>query len=329
MKQFFLSLLTASILISCGGNNSSADYRPGSTGNPYEAFVVATAEQWNGALGDTLRAVIGRDVRMLNRPEPEFDLRFVPRESINNLINKHRNLLIVKINDTLKQTKISADFNIKSEPQVLLYLNSPSEDSLAQYIHENGDQIIEYMNNLEMERFTKRMLELPATKVNQLVDSMFGIQISIPRGYTVRNTLGDDFAWISYELPQSSQGIVIYSYPYEPDMEFSGNSIVQQRDIAVSNIPGPSADSYMTTSKVLDVEVNKEMINGRTWVVTRGFWDVAGDYMGGPFTSYSTVDKSNGRVLVIDNYVYSLKPSKGRRNFLRQLEAVVRTVKFK
>lgn len=321
-------LLVSLLFIGFSCNNDTQQHRPNSTGNPYEVFVIGTAEQWNGALGDTLRAVLGRDVNMLNQPEPELDLKFITKETLNNLINKHRNLIVLKISDTVKTTKISADYDIKSSPQVILYMSSPSEDSLANYIHANGEKIISFIDNTEQDRFVSKMIKHPAKDVNNKVKEMFGFDISIPKGYTVRNSVGNNFMWVSYELPLSSQGIVIYTYPYDSLQQFSADFIINMRNVFTSNIPGPRDSSFMTTSKAFEPELKTTKINGRTWIETKGFWDVEGDYMGGPFVSYTTIDKNNNRVVVIDTYVFSPKASKGKRNYMKQLEAVVRTVKF-
>ena len=67
-------------------------------------------------------------------------------------------------------------------------------------------------------------------------------------------------------------------------------------------------------------------INGREWIELRGFWEVKGDFMGGPFVSYTTFDEREGELLTLDCYVYS--PKYGKRNFLRPLEHLVYGVKF-
>ncbi len=67
-------------------------------------------------------------------------------------------------------------------------------------------------------------------------------------------------------------------------------------------------------------------LNGRLWAEMRGLWNVTGDFMGGPFVSYSTIDVRTNRVLTLDCYVYS--PKLGKRNFLRSVEHILYNVKF-
>ena len=58
----------------------------------------------------------------------------------------------------------------------------------------------------------------------------------------------------------------------------------------------------------------------------RGFWDVEGDFMGGPFVSYTTVDTATDRVVTLDCYVYS--PKLPKRNYMREVEHLLHLVKF-
>ena len=64
----------------------------------------------------------------------------------------------------------------------------------------------------------------------------------------------------------------------------------------------------------------------RLWVEMRGFWDVKGDFMGGPFVSYTTVDQATKRVFTLDCYIYS--PKNPKRNYLREVEHLLYLVKF-
>ncbi len=84
----------------------------------------------------------------------------------------------------------------------------------------------------------------------------------------------------------------------------------------------------MTTSPAI-VPIHRTFrLHGRLWVELRGFWDVEGDFMGGPYTNYSTFDAANQRVVTIDFYVYSPDTRLSQRNYIRQLEHYLYTVKF-
>jgi len=48
--------------------------------------------------------------------------------------------------------------------------------------------------------------------------------------------------------------------------------------------------------------------------------------MGGPFVSVSTLDAARKRVLTVEGYIYS--PRNAKRNYLRQVEAMVYSLSF-
>jgi hypothetical protein len=59
---------------------------------------------------------------------------------------------------------------------------------------------------------------------------------------------------------------------------------------------------------------------------TRGLWRVENDFMGGPFVNLAILDLLQNRVVVLDGYVYA--PGKDKRNFLRQVEAMMYSARF-
>jgi hypothetical protein len=62
-------------------------------------------------------------------------------------------------------------------------------------------------------------------------------------------------------------------------------------------------------------------------VETRGLWDIENDFMGGPFISHALIDKTGERVLVLDAFVYH--PRADKRNYVRQLEAILYSFEWK
>jgi hypothetical protein len=53
---------------------------------------------------------------------------------------------------------------------------------------------------------------------------------------------------------------------------------------------------------------------------------VQNDFMGGPFVMLAELDAFRQRVVVADGYVYA--PSKDKRNFIRQVEAMIYSMRF-
>lgn len=325
MKNFFLIAIALASLVSCRGNS---EYKAESTGTPYEVVVITDTATWNSAACDTLKRILSEPVPMLNQEEPMFRVLQVTPDKQSGILRRHRNIIMVRIDKSFERTAVGASYDVEAAPQMILYMDSPNTDSLASYLHKNAHNIVFLMDNAEQQNFVSRAKKLNEPAIADSIKNVFGIDINIPRGYKIRNIMRPDFMWISYETPQASQGFFIYSYPIDSIKSLTQDELISMRNVFASNIPGPSEHSYMTTSMAYPPESHTEQINDRTWIVTRGFWDVENDFMGGPFVSFSTMDRPNNRIITIDQYVYSPKTSKGRRNYIKQLESIIRTVKI-
>ena len=93
------------------------------------------------------------------------------------------------------------------------------------------------------------------------------------------------------------------------------------------NIQGSEPDSYIQTVNS-SVSIKEAKFNGHRMIIARGSWYMENDDMfgGGPFVSHSIVDEKNGRVIVVEAFVYA--PNKEKRRFIRKLEASLYTLKF-
>ncbi|PKO95255.1 MAG: hypothetical protein CVU14_11815 [Bacteroidetes bacterium HGW-Bacteroidetes-9] len=67
-------------------------------------------------------------------------------------------------------------------------------------------------------------------------------------------------------------------------------------------------------------------LKGERAVEMRGLWEVRKDFMGGPFVSYTFVDKKNNLVVTLDGYVYA--PNEAKRDFLKQVQAILLSFEF-
>lgn len=320
MKKLFLLLLLSLMFSSCGTGVMDNV----ASGKPYEVFVVAPKAVWNGVVGDTLRNTFGEEVEWVNQPEPIFDLFSITPAALNNISRVHRNLFIINIDPKVDSTVFSVREDVWASGQVVMDLVGPSDRSIADYWGENGQTITKWLSNVERDRMDKRARQYDEPKLEQMIAEKFGLDINIPRGYTLNNQ-GENFIWISYEMKLASQGLIIYSFPKSDSLD-----LVAERNRAVKAVPGPSDGSYMATDTSYFLpEVRGFEINGRQWAEIRGFWNVKGDFMGGPFINYTTFDKATGRYIAIDMYVSSPSPKYPKRNYIRQLEAIMMSAKIK
>jgi hypothetical protein len=69
----------------------------------------------------------------------------------------------------------------------------------------------------------------------------------------------------------------------------------------------------------------REMAKNSTYMVEmRGLWKLENAFMGGPFISHTMLDEKNNRVITVEGFVYA--PSLDKRNYVRELEAILQTL---
>ncbi len=316
-----LFLLVVVLFISCA---PTGDNKPSSQGAPYEIIVVADHTVWDGAAGEAIRAMLQQRVPMVNREEPQFDVLRVLPAGFKNLVTRHPNILIVRIDPTVAEPLLGMNENVYAAPQAVLTLSAPDEESLVQLINDQRENIMLVLEAAHRMRDVSTAQTHTPKEIATVIEQKFGITLATYPGYVVAGEK-EDFLWLRYEMPTASQGIVVYTYPFESSMDLTEQNILKRRDEFVANIPGEVAGSHMATNTEMH-EMTYKTIHGRPWVEVRGFWRVQGDYMGGPFVSYSTLDMERSRIVVIDFYVYS--PQLKQRNFIRQLEHLIYTAKI-
>ncbi len=329
MKKIAFILITVSALALTACH--TGEVKVSSTGKPYELFVVAPAALWQGPAGDTARAVFADEVEMINQPEPRFTVYSVPPASYRSTVSRHRNILILKTGSQYPKADMTASYNVNSAPQLEVTVTAPSADSMAAFLNTYRSELVKLYEIAERDRFVARAEEYRDAEIGELIREKFDFKMSIPRGYRVRLDT-TNFLWISYELPLASVGFTIYTYPADTSAarNAAAGNIIAARNAAVMQVPGPSDGSYMTTSTAVMPDQKKLTVNGREWNQVRGFWEVAGDFMGGPFINYTTCEPERNRMLAIDGYVYSPSPNNNvpMRDYVRQVEAIFMTIRI-
>ncbi|WP_295958104.1 DUF4837 family protein [uncultured Alistipes sp.] len=329
MKTILRIALFAALLATMTGcdafNSLTKSRSQTSLGSPYELIVVCPQQEWTGELGDTLRAVFTAPIPYLNQTEPLFDILRVNERGFTDMVIKHRNILKVVKDPALAEAGVTVQYNVKAEPQIVLTLQGPNDKSLTAFLSANRENIVHVLEKAERDRAVKYAEKYNEQNIRQAIKDTFGVDMTVPKGYVLA-TNDKDFLWARYEYPSASQGFFIYSYPYKGKESLSPGELLAARNKFAARIPGPSDGSYMTTSDVIEPDYRMFRMEGRLWCEMRGFWDVHGDFMGGPFVSYTTVDTATNRVFTLDCYIYS--PKNHKRNYMRGVEHLLYLVKF-
>ena len=338
MKRFFNLCIAIAIVLSAISCDSfrTLNAKKSAQGTPYEVLVVCNAQEWESPLGEALRTLFATPVPAINQNEPMFSVVRITANDFKGLLPSYRNILKVVCSPEVQQCAILARYDVEAAPQIVLTFQGPSQKAMIEYLNENGESLLQALEIAERNRTIEFAKRHGVKALEEILNKQFGITMHVPDGYLLR-VAREDFVWASHEYPAASQGFFIYTHPFNGKKSISVEALVEARNNCAKQIPGPSDGSYMTTvSKIPNIEDSGYTkfvpeyrilrINGTDWVELRGLWEVENDFMGGPFVSYTTLDKRSGKLLTLDCYVYS--PKYGKRNYIRALEHLVYCIDF-
>lgn len=331
MKKLLLNVMCAVLVTlaftSCKdkGKGGASLFTPASSGRPYEMLVVIDKNLWERPAGRALFDVLDRDVPGLPQPERSFRISQIIPDKFTRGMRIFRNIIDVDIQPIYTQPKLKFSRNPYASPQMIMTIQAPDEASFEEFVTKNGQVILDFFTKAELNRQINLLKKEHSGIVSTKVGSMFGCDVWVPAELE-RYKEGKDFLWISSDKPHSDASVnfVIYSYPYTDKDTFTKDYFVHKRDSVMKiNIPGSNEGQYVQTDAE-HVDVKEFSVKGEYAFEARGLWYMKNDMMGGPFVSHARVDLPNGRVVVVEGFVYA--PEKKKRDLMRKMEASLYTL---
>ena len=320
MKKILALTLTIAALCSCGGRRQAL--LPNISGKAGEVVVVIEKNEWEGALGTATRDLLACDCPWFLMREPLYTLVNVPHGSFTDLFKVHRNIVFFDIDPMVAEPGVKYLQNIWARPQAVVNIAAHDVQGAISLLEENGRKITSFIEQAERERVIANTMRYEEKDLAAMVEGIFGGTLHFPTGYKFRKKTSD-FIWIADEKQYTNQGVFVYRYPaLGIDDDFSrANIIAHRNEVLRNNVPGMFDNTYMTTGAIPTPEVEYMKYQGRSFAQTRGYWEVANDYMGGPFVSHSFYSPDGVYVIVCEAFVYA--PKYDKRQYLRQVESLL------
>ena len=322
MKRILSSILfcfaALAALVSCG---NSKNVLPGVSGKAGEVIVVIEKAHWDGELGDALREYLACDCDFLPQPEPLYNLAYVTPAGFTNMFQSHRNIIMVHIDQDVKEDGITFYNNKWARPQCIIMINAKGLDEAVAVVRRDYEKIRARLEQAERDRVVASARLYEAKEIRENVAERFGGSIVFPSGYVIKK-INDSFAWIGNDNTYVYKDILVYRYPANGKDDLQPETIIAQRNrILKENVPGMFDGTYMTTSQVAEPKVSYINYKGHDFAETRGFWEVENDFMGGPFVSHSFYSLAGSEILVFEAFVYA--PKYDKRQYMRQTESLL------
>jgi hypothetical protein len=320
------TLFIVTVLLALGACNSSGSkerFLPPSTGGINSLMVVMDTELWRGPVGEKIREEFAAQIVGLPQIEPKFSLTQIPPKVFKGTTTHSRSLLYVE-QDSTSLAHIKND--AYSKPQKVAVVTGPTEEVLIKNLDSLADRAIKEFKANEIAEAQKRF-ERSLSK-DKALEEEFGIQLNVPSLYKVGRR-ENKFVWMDIQIPKGTMNIIAYEMPWD---YFNNDStfvedIVRMRDsIGKSFIPGPYENTYMITEKAFAPYVFPAEIGGKKAAEVKGVWEIHGYPMAGPFLTYIINDKENDRKMIIEGFTFA--PSEAKRDYMFELEAILKTIKF-
>lgn len=325
MKKTAILVLAFAFIISCKEGNTKS-YLPSSIGAINTVSVVIDNQLWKGKVGDKIREHFAAPAVGLTWDEPLFTINHVPPRVFTGSLRKTRAILYVQ-KDTLNLAHLKTDMYAK--PQKVGVIKGRTEEEIIFNIEAKAKEIISSFKNLEIAEAQRRFLR--SLNKETVIKDKFGISLTIPSVFKVVKQ-EDNFVWMETQIPKGTMNIIAYEITansFANDSTFI-SEIVQMRDsIGSLYIPGPDVPNkttYMRTEPAFSPHVFATDIGGKKAVEMRGIWDIKNYPMAGPFLTYIINDKEGDRKMVVEGFTFA--PSTNKRDYMFELEAIMKTVKF-
>ena len=325
---FALVIACAVVLTSCMNKKHEQRMDRSVGGTSEILFVTQNDEQWNGQMGEAVRDYFEVEQYGLPQPEKTYKVVHINTNALNDMFKKHRNLIIGEIHPDLTNPVIESQSDWQSSPQYAIKIKAKDAESWIKVFDNQKDELKKLFDKNERARFMDFFRPMANASVMETLKNTYGFTMTVPEGYYIAVN-NDYFTWLRKEELDKSFGLIIYQLPYKNTNDFSEETLIKRCDsVTKLYIPGPTDGSYMTLDKQFVKPVFRVVPDfPATYAVEmRGLWKTEGEFMAGPYVAYTFVNPQSNRITTVEGYIYY--PNKPKRDLLRQLEAIIWSLKF-
>lgn len=321
MKKALFFWFVLMLISSC----SPKDSREKEQGKVNSVAVIIDDNLWLGTIGDSLRNKLATPVIGLDEEEPIYTLNQYPAKLLEGYQSDSHNIIVIRKEDKLQKTI----FEIKSDdakPQNIFTFSGPTTADILASLETNAPAMLERIRKLEISREQQAIRMQKGD--DELIGKKFGLKLDFPATYKMvlkkRN-----FIWLKKEIVSGSSSVIVYTVPesqlaWGEDMQ---ERIIHQRNYTLRKyVRGTKPHTPMKTENSFAPFSTRLLISGKPSYEVRGTWELANDFMRGPFICYCIYDAEKRRYIFLEGFCYA--PSREKRDLIFELEAILKTVRF-
>lgn len=324
MKHLAIVIVFATLVLGCK-KDSSKNQRlvPASSGNLNHLTVVVDNLLWEDNVGEAMRDVLAAPVNGLAIDEPLFTINQLPTQVFSGFTTKSR--IIVKV-EKGKTAGIKVGHDVYAKPQTVVYVSGATNDEIIEQLKSHATEIVDALKKEEIKE-KQRRINLSLFDDTRLKEEL-GVSMKLPSVYRMAKD-ENGFFWIRKDITTGTMDLMVYAVPLStlrPGDSLAMDVVKMRDSVGKAHIEGRLEGSYMITENkyapfVFDTEIDK-----KPTIETKGIWEVKNDFMAGPFINYAIEDKAKNRYVIIEGYAFA--PSVDKRDYMFELEAIIRSAKI-
>ncbi len=324
IRNSLILALTLCLVVSCGDSkNKNQPYIADASGAINNVSVVVDNDLWEGSIGEAIRNALAKPIYGLPQDEPTFTISQIPPSVFSGFVTKNRTVLKIEPH---KEAGLVIKENVYAKPQKVIVVSGKTKQEIINTITQNQLKIVETFRNLELAERLRQMAKSPHKF--SVIKEKLGLTLEFSSIYRIAKE-SDNFLWIRKDITTGTNNVLIYELPSDAIIKNDStvSQIIKIRDsIGKQYIEGPVEGSYLVTENAYTPFHNQVVLDSKLALETKGIWDVKNAFMGGPFISYAIEDKTNNRWVVIEGFTFA--PSAEKRNYMLELEAIIKSVKI-
>lgn len=293
-----------------------------STGKAGEVILIIDEKYYTPPVADTLLQSFNQPQPAINQIEPLFDVIRFNNKDFSSHFKRHRNIVHFNINSSNKMNDFSIHNDQWATPQVYIVIKSNDIDSALHLYFSNEEKILHLLYENDLKRVQRFFMQNKNKEIQKVLKNKFNIDLSIPNHYFIAKE-EENFLWLRYRTVKNDRFIMVYK---TETSALNPDSLIHYRNVITKEyIPGAVAGAYPIVAEKLGFPmIDPITINGKAGYEMRGLWESVYDKMGGPFYSFSFINKE-GEQICVDGFVYA--PQEDKRDYIREVEAIVKSIK--
>ena len=319
-KILVLCIAAISVMTSCK-KAFTVKVDNASVGIASEVLVIMDKAAWPQEIQDSVRKLLSVPQPCLNQDEPMFDVLLLDEQFFQADKQRHYNIVRFEVTQDDSAT-CDISKGIYANPQVYIEVRGKEVYDCLRCFVEMQEEIRNALYENDIKKIEAAYETILNVELQRRIKDKFGILLTVPKDYSVARE-GEDFLWIAYRTAVNDRFVMIYR---SDSTVITRESMINDRNnFCRKFIEGEKESVHPVVTRLAGLPDARPMqLGSKIGMEMRGLWETENDFMGGPFYHFSYVNAQN-KCISVDGFVYA--PNEPKRNYLRQVEAIVKSVK--